>query len=210
MNRTDLFEAIRFAINRGHTLDDNILPAMRKAVLWFERNYNLAYMHRWVTFTVSSVGEKTNLIPMPPRIKGLNFIRFLSKDGKYTNPRKVHPSELAEEVKRNMPLGFWMDGNQHIVFESLPTEPLDGQLGYWRFTDFSTIGPEDSHWLFDFAEDVMVARVMVYMAPIMKAPELVSLWENDLMAGLKTLLAAEEEFKEGPTGASKMLYGEDL
>lgn len=207
MDRNEIFQTVKFAVNRGDTLDQSILPSIRKAILWLERNYNMAYMHRWVTFTAEPNTYEPTMLPMPPRCKAFEFIRFLSRDGYYTNIRKVHPQELEEQPRRNTPRGFWLDGDQHIVLEAIPSEAIKGEIGYWQFTDFATVGPTDTHWLFDNAEDCVIARTMMYMVPIMRAPEIRPMWETELLEGIKTLMIAEENFKEGPTGAAKMLYG---
>lgn len=206
MTLDEMVTQVRYMVNRGNTLDAQLLPAIRKAVRWTERNHSLSYMHRLVTFRVVFQDGEVRFLPMPPGCKSFEFIRFRLADGTYWHLRKYHPQEIGYDTHRVLPDGFWTDGNKRIVLESVPEGFLDGQMGYWRYTDLDALQPTDTHWLFDHADDVIEARSMLNLLPVMGANEMRPAYEANLNEALRTLVGADEVFKEGPTGSAKMNY----
>lgn len=204
--RSEIEATIKFLVNRGDTLDTYIPVALENAISFFEQNNNLNYMHRLVRFTVVYQEGELRFLPMPPQCKAFEFIRFRLPDGRYWHLRKIHPQEFAEDDDRELPNGFWLDGNKRIILESVPTDPLAGQMGYWRYTDFSTLTSDSTHWLFDNARGAIIARTMLEMIPAMNAPELRELYVAQLTEALKTLNLAEHAFREGPTAAAEMIW----
>lgn len=178
---------IRDEANKGKTLD-NIIPAkIRQAAFFFEANYDLPYMRRYVEFVVS---ERS--FQQPERIKKIEFLRQVRADGFFDYIPHIEPQD-ASSRDEGPPEGFWLDANEYVWFDNKPKEELTFELYYLRYTDWPT---EDSasHWLLDFAEQAMVGQTMLLLLPYMREQNLGQSYKLMRDEALNVMTRAQDEF----------------
>lgn len=197
---------VRTTAKRLNSLDDLIPIATRQAARYIERNYTLQYMNRFVTFPLAA---DTDCIPFPSsRLKKFNFVRITQDDGCYDYLTMKDPQEISR-LGECQPKHFWLDAYDHMFFDS--AADVDYSVGM-SFVEFSLWPTDDlaTHWLLDHADDVLLARTIIGMAPQMRDPEMITNYGKLLDLGLKSLQDSELELHDGPTRMEKMNYGKDM
>lgn len=188
-------------LNRGTTLDTALDTRVRQAIRWFERLRKYSYMYEWTAFTIdASASPDPRLLTLPSRVRSWDFFRILLGSGTafdYKRLRQINPLDVTRlEITR--PEGFWFNSNIQIVLSSTPKEDYSAEYAYWAYTDQDAIGDDDTHWLIDNAEDAVLARTMLLMAPYMREDtkffQMYKALLDDALIGLEI---AESEFEHG-------------
>lgn len=193
-----LHTLISETLNRGSRYDAYIPSRVRQAALWLERNYSFKYMERYVSFTATATGAEPRILPMPSAVKKIDFIRFGPYDNDWHYLTLVDPRDVidTEPDENGRPSGYWLDGMDHIWMDAAPEEDMVGEMSYVQYTTWPTDYTQ-TNWLVTYGEDVLLARAMVHLAPVVRmSPLLVQEYNALLTDGLRTLVGADEEMRQ--------------
>lgn len=181
--------------------DESLAPLVplftEQAAMWLERNYTFAYMER-VEPLVLLKGE--NRITLPSGLKRLDFVRRKLSDGTLVFLRQVDPQDVTL-FETAPPRYFWRSG----VAEIQLAETADADYALDLGGAFYSVWPSDqeaTHWLLDYGSDALLARTIIFAASRNRDAELAQYWQGQLADALRTLVAADQEFRHG--GAEKV------
>lgn len=194
-------------LKRGTTLSSQIPVATRQAARWIERNHTLQYMKKYASVTLDPESAQPRAISLPnSRFKGVRFFKILEDDGTYDFLVKGDAQQIGR-TKTAKPGVFWLDGVDFIWFDNTPDQEYSCEIGYQEFTDWDALASSDTPWLLANAEDLMMFQTCYYMAPFMRDPGLMTMFDKQKQEAIRTLLLADEEFEQGPARNEVMQYG---
>ena len=189
MNLADFHTLVSEAIGRSTAYDSQIPGYVRRAARFIERNYTLQYMNVYSTFELDAEATEPRLIQLPAGIKRDRLIRILGQDKSYNDLRKVDPADV-KTLRTERPSAYWLSGDDKIWLAQAPDQDYACEIYWTRFTTWPTL-PDGTTWLLQNADDVLLAQTMVLMAPHLKDPDLVTMWSQNLLNCLKTLLDSD-------------------
>lgn len=181
---------------------NRVVSATRQAARWIERNAEMQYMRRFVTFTVDASAEYPRTLPLPGKpdtdgdsmgFRSFGFVRFVLSDGSFHYLNYVDPRDVtAVESKR--PTGFWMDGVDYLWFDNTPPEDYEGELYYVKYSAWPT-DTSSTHWLLNNAEDVILGQTLIFLGSYLNEPEIKAHGMEMRTEGLATLLTADADLR---------------
>lgn len=187
------FEAmVRSIVNRGTKFDAEITTQTRFAAKWLERNYSLKSMERLQDVSVD--GADTALSLGASRVKNIEWFRFLlvgDEQGNFHYLEKGDPKDFSV-FESARPKYYWFEeGTSRIVLSTKSDVDYSGEIFFNQFTDWPTDTSETNWWL-EEAEDVLLARVLWQLSPIVRRPDLMS-YKEATFEGVRTLILSDEE-----------------
>lgn len=195
MNLGEFHELVKEEANKGTRLDTKIPAAVRRAARLIERAASFQYMQRYVSFTLDPDVEEPRVAPLDPVVKAIRFIKAIDSTDpeSYRRLSPVDPMDITS-VKIGEPDRYWLDGMQFIWFDNAVEEPLPCEAGLTQYSIWPT-DLEDTHWLIDNTEDVLLGMTMEQLAPGAREPDWLVTYGKMAMAGLKTLHDADYEIQ---------------
>jgi hypothetical protein len=207
MNLGEFTAQMKANIRRGDSLDDLIPGFIRKGALWLERNHTLNYMMKFAVITIDPEGDDPRFITLADtRIKGIPMFRWINDDGSYSDLTKVDPKDVGQ-LDTGTPTVYWTSGVNQIILGATPDKTLSGELHVSRYSSWPT-APEATHWLMDFAEDVLEAQAMIQFSKHARDAEAMAYWGKVRDDGIQGLYAAEQEFAYSNTDLRMHYNGE--
>ena len=181
MTKAEFEQAIRDVCLRGNTLDAIIPVQIQNAINFIERRYSFRAMHKYteVYLTLAKVG-------LPSRFKSIQFFRiWKADDWQYLT--------LSEPMTRScvdIPDRFWIRNDRELQIWPEPDKAYEGEILYMAYTEWA-----DGHWLLDRAQDVLFARTMLNMLPILRDDNqmVAHHWQAQFSDGLQLLVESEVE-----------------
>ena len=192
MSLADVHTQVSRLINRGSTFDSQIPSFVKQAARFIERNYTLKYMER-VTPIFIAEGE-SEFYYNEGKIKSIEFIRLDLDSGEYIFLKKGDPEDF-EISKIGRPSAYWLeDETSRLVLDRTADLDYNGTMFAAKFTSWPT---DDSKtpWLVENAEEILIARAVFYMAPLIRNPQL-GAWQSQIWnEGIMTLLNSDQELR---------------
>jgi hypothetical protein len=107
----------------------------------------------------------------------------------YTDPT------LFDELEDGRPTQYWIEtGTKKFVFDRKADQNYSIEFFGAQYSVWST-ATNATHWLFDNAEDLLVAQSMFFLAPIVRAPELWQMFKAIRDEAVQTAMRADDEFR---------------
>lgn len=199
-------------INRGTSVDTSIVGATRRAARFIERNYTFEYMKQYDSNVAIAAAATTILVSAftSNEVKRILFLRTLDTTTDpdatvYKYITRSDPMDLGS-LEEGRPTHFWMSDKDTIQLDMTADKAYTAQIQWVEFTAWPTDTGE-SPWLVDNAEDALLARTMLYMAPIVRmAPKEYQMWQQNWAEAVKTLVDAQIDYENG-AASSAMIYG---
>lgn len=197
----EIADDISTELNQGTTLDAIILKKVYAAHRFLELNNNFEYMKVWDTITQPA---DVLTIVLPIGFKRMHMLRY-DYESRFLYLEKVDPVD-ALEPEADRPK-FW-----HL------TAATTGRL--WRafdaeteitvvYTGFrQTYTPGLSDWLTIVGQEAVMFKALMSMAGPSKDPELKTLYKDDYVEALSTVLLADEEM-ERSVQSPEFRYGQE-
>jgi hypothetical protein len=196
---------VRSIINRGTKYDTEITNFTRQSARWIERNASLKYMECLEPLRIIEDDEEilfnTDLIKSiifmrldidRNLIQSLNIAWAFGPDDRWFFLKKGDPRDFIDKEK-GIPSHYWLgSGNRKIKFNRPSVTDFDGEIFYNRYSDWPT-DTTKTHWLLNNAEDILLAQVMILMAPVLRNPRLVGQYRPIRDEAIRTMMLAEEE-----------------
>jgi hypothetical protein len=194
---------VRGAVRRGNSLDAEIATATKRAVEFIEQNYNLPYMRKVLTDTVTDefVIDGTD----GQTLKSIQIVRWEDSAGAWRRIVQIDPDQLLSTD------GDHPSGYEHIIssdtlgvlthtleFDAPFTEATEVEvLGFFK-TVVNLTNPSDaSIWLVNNAEGALLARTMINLAPIMREPQVMQMYNMLWQEEQKVLIGAADALEQG-------------
>jgi len=207
MTLSDFIAVVRSATLRGNALDAQIGPAIRRAVLFIESNYNMPYMRRKIDVAVAvddTAVVLNDTTHQAGRLKSIERVRF-NDGGDWYYLKQVDSWQLVSN-EAEAPVAFELTSTLSaagatevtLTFDSAWAEAQTLEIwGFWR-TEIDLTNPSSAGiWLINNAEDVLLARTMMNMAPVMRDPQVLGMYQQLWMEGQQTLIAAVDAMEQG-------------
>ncbi len=172
--------------------------AVREAGRFIERLNSWQYMNRFVTFSFDTTAAEPRAITLPnypnTRLKSIEFVRIVLSDGSFHYTPKVDARDVSG-VKVDLPNGYWMDGFDYLWFDNTPDQDYSAEMNYIQKSDWAGFTAESTNWLFDNATDAIMSRAIIMMAPYIREPKLIQLYQEKWSTAMQSMLAEDEEPK---------------
>ncbi|MBA4275095.1 MAG: hypothetical protein C0436_05515 [Alphaproteobacteria bacterium] len=204
----NFFNTVRATHARGTSLDALLPSALHNALQYIESNYNLSYMRNLWTFQVSSGASRyTWVTENASSLKTMRALYYYDNAGTKKDLRQVPISEITSNTG-DMPTGFFIipkpqaDGSirQEINFDCAWPEAQTLYAFAYNYYGWNKNELDSGVVLINTAEQLVLARMMMQLAPVMRDPQLVQLWGALFQDNINVLLQAQDEFERGAGG----------
>jgi hypothetical protein len=226
MNLGDFHTLVSTEINAGTTLDAQIPGAVRRAALYIERNYDMAYMRK-ADNSLSWIANDRRIL-LPADFKRDEHLKVASPEDVNRvlgHLRKVDEGDyldLYEDTTETQtgtaarPKAFTLfpetqpDGSIRYAILSVPIPDAAYRLRmtYYAWTSWPT-DLSRTHFLLSYGEDALLARTMQNLASTYRDQEMVALWRPAFEEGIRTLLQHDTELAEAGKLESMQFGGDE-
>lgn len=207
MQLSDFHTLVRNTCKRGTSLDGDIPGAVRQAALATERRFTFSHMRGYYTETLaagqSSITNWTGLTAS--KIKAVLNCRIV--DGSTTDivwvkreEERLFPSQLTQQPRR-----FWQSKKNEVFFDSIADQAYTMRFKIAVYTTWPTTLSEEPA-LLDEAEDLVLYRTMMNLAPVMRDQSIFAIYKNLWDLEIAPLVEAQVDRDELDTD-HRMQYG---
>lgn len=204
MNITEFLSDVRLATLRGTSLDAQAARAFVNAVRFIEQNYDLPYMRREVTESCTSAFVLTGV--NAATLKTVQELRWFDGDGVKNRIHQIDPDQLVSRTLDDGARGYEFftarDGGGNVTttlqFDAAFTEATDVTLlGYFYSVVDLTAPSEQDNWLINNAHELVLARTMIGLAPIMRDPIVLQMYQQSWQENVGVLIGAASSLEQG-------------
>ena len=191
----DFYQRVSRAIRRGIKYDDDIPGYAGDAVQELENSHDWKYM--WEedsdNLVISTTDNELDLrdigSPSSPleKVKSVRFLRFVDDAGTRVPVRKT-VAENVMEIVSGRPGAFWMKDKNTLGFDAYPNKTYLYEVGLFRHSA-RPLG-DSLEWL-TMAEELLVARTIRKMQPLLRDDKLLQRWGEIENSTFPALLEAE-------------------
>ena len=191
-------------LNMGTRYDAQIPAKLRQAVRKFERKLDFPYMREFVGIEVSAGDTTVDLIDFAPidivLLKKILFWRLEDSYGQFSYIKSVEPQDFRSVDDLGIPpSSYFINYPEELVYvdrefnETYEAEKSRALVV--SFTDPDTlVAGLASHWLFDNAEQAIIAQTILNLGPTMREPEMMVTYGKLLETEWDDLCQYVEEF----------------
>lgn len=166
----NFYQRVSRAIRRGTVYDDDISGYASDAVRELEDMENWKYM--WQQDTGTLTVDDTTLTKV--RVKSIRSMKLKSDSGTFIPLRKVQYEDVtAQESGR--PGAYWMQTKDILEFDSVPDKAYNYRLGYFQYSPTPLV--DALAWL-TIGEDLLIARTIRKMQPLLRDDKILARWAN--------------------------------
>lgn len=203
MNITEFLDMVNRSVRRGDSLNTEIATAFVSAVRFIERNWNFHYMRRTLTQTVTDSVSITGTDAAT--LKSIQQVRWQDDSGVWYPIVQVDPDQIVSDVA-NFPEGYLYSESTDdtgaktitLTFDAPFAEATEVEVIAHFFTQIDLNSPGNSGiWLLNHAEDAVLHRTMINMAPIMRDMQLLQMYNLMWQESQKTLMGMAAELEQG-------------
>jgi len=177
----DFIQRVSRAIRRGTKYDEDIPGYAADAVRELEDMENWKYM--WKEFSNNMVTSTTNnhLLLNPsseePELKNVRFLKIISDAGDEIPLRKTQRENVLS-ITSGRPGAFWMavpgtSTVNRIAMDAYPNNTYAFKAGVFQYSERPLVN--SCAW-FTLAEDLLIARTIRKMQPLLRDDKLVQRW----------------------------------
>ncbi len=202
MTITEFLAVVRNATLRGTALDTQAASAFRQAIRFIERNYDLPYMRRIITADCTSEFSLTGTDAR--LLKTIQQLRWFDSDALRKSIVQIDPYELKSR-ETGVPAGYEYftetasDGSVTItlLFDTEFEETTEVELLGYFYSNIDLTSPGNSSlWLVENAEDAVLARTMINLAPIMRDSAVLQMYQALWQESIGTLIGAVSSLEQ--------------
>jgi len=200
---------LRATVARGSSLDALLPSALHNALRYIEMNYNMKYMR--LRTSISVLAASTNYTWTGDDSTNLKVVRDLywyGSDGTKYDLRQVQPYEIESNTGSD-PSGFYLvpeqqtDGsiNHQFYFDAPHSEARTLRLQAYTYRGWNGNEAATNVWLLNNAEQLVLARCMIQLAPVMRDQAIMQMWATVFQDNLGAVLQAQDEMERGAWGS---------
>lgn len=189
----DFYQRVSRAIKRSTLFDDDISGYAADAVRELENNYNWKYMWTEKNDGLLSISATVNQLDISigdssfVGIKDVRYLQLKSDAGNLIPVRKTQREKVISIVS-GRPGAFWMITKDLIGLDAFPDKAYPYQIGYFAYSERPLI--DSCAWL-TIAEDLLIARTIRKMQPLLRDDKLIARWSETENSVFPALLEAE-------------------
>lgn len=191
----NMVDRLQDEANKGNSISDTILgDCIQDAVLFIERNNTLRYMEKFQRVSPELPVSYPFVFEQPPNIKIIRAIRGVSTEGGYARfhkLKKIEPED-AVNVQAGPISSYWTEAQRFIYLNAIPSQNFQLELITHTYSG-GMVGPE-TPWIFQFGRRAVIGQAMMYLAPFIRSPELIPMYQKQVQEDVRTLLQADDEF----------------
>jgi len=180
----DFYERVSRAIRRGTVYDDDIPGYAADAVRELEDMENWKYMSQEPAAAALTIGDNTITLT---RCKSVRWLHIID-----TNNEEIPLTKTARDDVQNISSGrpgaFWMINRNQIGLDALPDQAYNYKIGYFQYSAIPLV--DSLEWL-TMAEDLLIARTIRKMQPLLRDDKLVARWKEIEDSRMPSLLESE-------------------
>ena len=195
---------ISLELNMGTTYDAYLPRALRNAIRGFERKLDFPYMRNQVGVGLSegdTTADLNDLVEVDMnQFKTIKWWRLEDDNGNFTYMNKVDPRDFASvDSSAIPPTSYWIDLQEELVYfdrevnDDYSTTRSIAMVVESTDPDTLVAGLA-SHWLFDNAEEALIAATVMNMSPRMREPEFLMLYKTQFDDAWDDLVQHVEDF----------------
>lgn len=196
----EFFDELRGAIKRGAALDADLPRAFISALRFIEQNYNLSYMRKVETASVTAGATTLEILDEATRsLKSLYKLGYQAVDGTWYYLRQVDPGEFKDN-SGTAPAGYILTrlaDRWVLTFDRSWPEARTLTLWRYDFTVWVSDTSISSLWLVNNASQALLARCMIYLAPVMRDPQLMQMYNQLWLEAATVMIQADGELAQG-------------
>ncbi len=184
------YERVSRAIRRGTKYDDDIPGYAADAVRELEDLEN--WKHMWVEDETKTLTIGTAQLDLGTgiKVKSVRFLKLIDENGAYIPLAKVQKEQvISTNLSDNQrPTAFWMINRDLIGLDEKPNIAYKYSVGYFQYSTSPLV--DTLSWL-TFAEDLLIARTIMKMQPLLRDDKLIQRWGQIEANRMPTLLESE-------------------
>lgn len=178
-------------------MDTQIPSWVKGAVRFLEKNHSFQYMKRWLQWTINPDATHPYILSMNSyEFKKISLVRGTPVGGGRFFPITRIEPEDRDTREAGQPTGYWMDGVQNLILDSIPEEAYPIEAHGVLYTDWPADTTAD-HWLLRNMEEALLARTLMIAAVSLTDDKLYSSNKLLLEEELRLGFVSEEELQEG-------------
>jgi hypothetical protein len=192
-------------VKRGSTLDAEIVVATRQAAKALERRFTFLYMKKDYTETLPEGANAISnwTVISQKRIKSILSAQISYQDEVFFLLKTDRRDLLA--VTASMPKYYWFTAAHEVFFDRAADQDYAIKFQIAAYSEWPTALTAEPE-IFDIAEDVVLYKTMMNMAPHMRDPEILQTYGALFSEEIKTWIEAEVDKEEQNTDHT-MHYG---
>ena len=203
MTITEFLAVVRNATLRGNALDQQAANAFVQAVEFIEQNYDLPYMRRVITQSCTDSFVLTG--DDAAQLKSIEELRWFDADSRKYRMKQISPDQLVSR-EAGTPQGFeyftetTTAGATTVTLEFDTTfeETTNVSLLGFFYTKVDLTAPSVQNiWLINRAQSALLARTMINLAPIMRDPGVMQMYQALWQESVGVLIAAVSSLEQG-------------
>jgi hypothetical protein len=184
----NFYQRVSRAIRRRNIFDADIPGYAADAVRELENEHDWRHMKTTVGDQVLVVSATVNEIrPVITRVKNVRFIKLIGNAGDWVPLRKTQEENVLA-ITSGRPGAFWMKDADTIGLDAYPDFAYPYHMVYFRYSARPL--ENDLAWL-TIAEDVLVARTLLKMQPLLRDEKLIQRWGLIESRAMPALLEAQ-------------------
>jgi hypothetical protein len=198
MTVDDLFSTLRGIAKRGTALDSDMPSAFRKALGFVEQNYNWSWLLTKRELTVAAGATTLEIADSATsRMKNLESVGYQDEDGGWHYLRRVDPGDFRSS--EGPPAGYVLTRGSDawlLTFDAAWAEETELTLYTYDLTIWSGNTSDELHTVQEL-EDAITARCMIYLAPIMRDPALLQMYNMQWLEAITVAINTDGARTQG-------------
>lgn len=201
----EFYDELRAVVRRGNTLDSSFPHALRAELGFIEQNTNLTYMKYEQTLVVPD-GATSVLLTSPSnkRLKTIISVRWMDENGEWNYLKQVDPTDLASD-EGTIPVAFVLTpeftasgvNRWRMTFDCPFVEGQTLTIHSYQYTVWDGSETTADLWPLENARTLVLARAMVYLAPIMRDNQILQMYNQFWLENITALVQGDMEREQG-------------
>jgi hypothetical protein len=198
MQLATFYTNVATALGRGTSLDTRIPGWAFAALQFIEQAFELAYMRKFASLSLSPVVANPDLVNFPSaQVKKFIFMRRLGVGNYYIEIEGTLP-ETAQILGVGIPTQYWHDGTSIIHFNAKVQAPLTLECMYLEYSDWPS-NPALEFPPLSFIYNALFAQTLQFAAQDLRDDRMAIVYTARRDEAFKVLEAAQSELINAST-----------
>jgi hypothetical protein len=184
---SEFYQRVSRAIHRGTVFDEDIPGYAADAVRELENENDWRHMKVDVSDVLTVSTTVNEIAPTLVPMKNVRYIRIVTASGTRIPLRKTQPDNVLS-IESGRPGAFWMKDDETIGLDAYPNYAYPYEMLYFAYSARPLVNALP--WL-TLAEDVLIARTLLKMQPLLRNDKLIQRWGLVESRAMPALLEAQ-------------------
>jgi len=183
----NFYQRVSRAIRRGTVFDADIPGYAADAVRELENEHDWKHMRVEMTDNLVVSTTVNEIRPEITLVKNVRFIKIITAGGDLIPLRKTQMDNVIS-ITNGRPGAYWMKDQNTIGLDAYPNFAYEYGMVYFKYSARPLV--DALSWL-TIAEDVLLARTILKMQPLLKNDKLIQRWGLIESRAMPALLEAQ-------------------